>query len=334
MKTPLAAAALAACASLAWAVPAAGASGRDLRYSAPEACPSRDEVARRVEAAQPEGRAARLDIRSAGHGFRGGLVLGEGEGRVERSVAAKTCGAVVDALVLVIALDRPAEAEAPAEVEATSEDAPTAPEDEAAHPATAAPPPAAERTAPSPAAAPRADLSAGLGASATTFAPWVTMKGVSAFVDVARARPALGPLRPSARLTLARTLPLGKDQVRLELTTATLDACPVGLDLWRVTASACARGELGAITFSDGDASKTRPWTTLGLAVRARATLGAIGGARPFVEIGGAAAVPTIRDTFLRPRVPGSGDGGVSYDGTSAASILLSAALAVGVAFR
>src|SRR5690349_14434529 len=95
------------------------AAARDVVYRAPDECPDRDEVVAKIESRTPTGSPARIDVTKTSSGFHGDLVVGDGEKQVSRSVDAKTCGAVVEALSLVVALNHDQEA-------ATAEPAPAA----------------------------------------------------------------------------------------------------------------------------------------------------------------------------------------------------------------
>ena len=81
------------------------ASARELDYRAPAGCPSQADVSTSLDARAPTGRDARIDIISEAAGYRGDLVVGAGDHRLARSVQARTCAAVVDALTLVVVLD-------------------------------------------------------------------------------------------------------------------------------------------------------------------------------------------------------------------------------------
>lgn len=88
------------------------AAGRELDYRAPAGCPSEVEVSTSLEARAPTGRDARIDVIPDSAGFRGDLVVGAGDHRLARSVQARTCAAVADALTLVVVLDRESDADA------------------------------------------------------------------------------------------------------------------------------------------------------------------------------------------------------------------------------
>jgi hypothetical protein len=245
---------VAACAPLA-------ASAREIEYRAPAGCPSHEEVTRRLDASSPEGRPARIEVRRVGAGFAGEVVLGDGTTRVLRTVDARTCIAVVEALVLVIALDRdpaapePASSEAadPAEARADLEPAPAA--------APVAAPSVAQRDAPA-RATPSAEVASssfviafGATFSGTSFAEGSVLPGGAVFFDVASGT-GLGEiawLKPSARLSFGRSLPTATSRTgvipELTLTAASVDVCPLSVGVTtQVGIVACGRAELGWLT--------------------------------------------------------------------------------------
>lgn len=300
----------AACAPLA-------ASAREVEYHAPAGCPSRDEVAARLEASSPEGRAVRIEVRRIEVrrievGFSGEVILGDGETRVLRTVDARTCVAVVEALALIIALDH-----APPSDEPT--DAPPVATPPVATPPVASPPvasplsPSRSRepvtpTHPADSAAPRVVLAFGASVSGTSFAAGAVLPGGALFLDVASTT-GLGEmrwLRPSARLSVGRTLPTvaGEAAVQPEftITAVSIDACPVGFAVTaQVGVVACGRAELGAVRAgAKGDASSTtsRLWQAGGAIARTQWVLVAAGALRPMIELSGGVIAPLQRDRF------------------------------------
>jgi hypothetical protein len=109
-------------------LPASALAG-ELAYDAPEGCPGRRQVEERVTARAPYSRDAHVTIRRTGTTFVGGVTIGDGDETVERHVEGRTCDAVVDALVLVLSLDRvPARsdrADAPSDPPETTKNEPT-----------------------------------------------------------------------------------------------------------------------------------------------------------------------------------------------------------------
>lgn len=298
-------------------VPAA-ASARAIEYRAPAGCPSHEEVTARLEAHTPA-RDAQIDVRQENGAFRGEVVLGRGEQRLVRAVEARTCAAVIEALVLIVALDRE--------------------EPEATHPQTEAhdepparePPPASDPLpAPQPVARDRREASApggvrgvggpamGIAFSGTSLGKGAIVPGFSLFVDVVWPRPLRAAwLRPSTRLSFARSLPStggsfertadasGAD-VRPEflLTTGALDLCPLWLGGETLSFVACARTEVGQLRArAEGDESSTesRLWWTAGGIGRARLVLSKSSSVRPMIELSAALGAVLLRDRFHFP---------------------------------
>lgn len=85
--------------------PAAAAAG-EIDYDGAAGCPTREAVVQRTTARAPHARDARVSIKRTSSAFVGEVTVGGGEAAVERKVEGRTCDAVVDALVLVLALDR------------------------------------------------------------------------------------------------------------------------------------------------------------------------------------------------------------------------------------
>jgi hypothetical protein len=277
------------------------ASAREVEYKAPAGCPSRDDVAARLEASSPEGRAVRIEVRRIEVGFSGEVVLGDGESRVLRTVEARTCVALVEALALIIALDHAPPSDEPADTPPL-----------AAPPAASPPSPSRDAVAPThpPAesAAPRVVLAFGATVSGTSFAAGAVLPGGALFLDVGSTT-GVGEvrwLRPSARLSVGRTLPTvaGEAAVQPEftITAVSVDACPIGFAVTaQVGVVACGRGELGAVRAgARGDASSTtsRLWQAGGAIARTQWVLLAAGTLRPMIELSGGVIAPLQRDRF------------------------------------
>jgi len=205
-----------------------------------------------------------------------------------------TCGEVADALALVLALA----------IDARANDASAL---------TAAPPPPPPLT-PSPAGAPpelpsdrlvgrtsrasRWAISSTLGVGVT--GPFV---GPEAFLEMSLV-PATGDrgfsLLPGARLgaslTWSRAGDSFGDVAQFTRVSAILDLCPLRLAWGRLVASACARGEAGALTASGGSLQTSpRPSLAGGALVVAHWTLWD----RAFVQLEGGAVLPFPQDRFL-----------------------------------
>lgn len=92
--------------------PATAVAG-EIDYEAAAGCPTRETVIQRTAARAPRARDASVSITRTSSAFVGQVIVGGGEDAVERRVEGRTCDAVVDALVLVLALDRGAADPAP-----------------------------------------------------------------------------------------------------------------------------------------------------------------------------------------------------------------------------
>lgn len=268
----------------------ANATARDLEYAAPAGCPSRAEVAARIDKAAPRGRRARITVVKDEILFRGEVVVGEGEDRLARTITAQTCDALVDELTLVVALDQgPREDEAhPRESRAAS---PT-PEPEPQRP-----PPDAPARAPKSGWRP-AEIALGAGGVGSTWHDKV-MPGAAVFGELALRR---GAWEPSARLALAYVFPteVQSNGVSLAMTTAGIDLCPLafGGDMSRT--SVCGRVDVGIVDASaDGIGSDNTRWLAGAGLVEERLTFGEPGVPRPFVEIAGGVVAPLTRHRFF-----------------------------------
>lgn len=310
-------AALARIVALGLTCAASSAAARELDYRAPAGCPSRDAVLVRLTDA---GRPALIHVRGddAG-GFRGELVLGAGDTRVARVIEGRSCASVIQALVLVVALDAVPAAETP---DARPLDDPrpgAAPDDP---PGTEAPnspprakgpddsPPSADAsvgTAPAASLA-HLELAAGLALSGTSFAEGSVLPGGALFFGITSG-PGLAEttwLRPSARLSVGATLATetggGATIPRFDLKIVTLDACPLSMRVAsELRVVACGRAEIGSLTAGvagDPLSQTSRLWQDAGALVRAQWVLRRGSGARPMLEISVGMQAPLQRDRF------------------------------------
>jgi hypothetical protein len=274
---------LGAVAMIALIIPSAHAA--EVEIVAPASCKDLDAVRSRAK----PGRDLTVHVRETSRGFRGDLAVGRGETRLARTVEAKTCAGVVEALALVVALDAPPESE-PEE--------PAAPEPIAA--------PASPERAPTavviaPPTGPEVAL--GAGAFLRPLQSHIAGQGFSLFGDVASSHGLFGSpvLLPSIRASLSRTFfDVGHAEgLTIALTTGALDGCPLGARLGAgFSASGCARVELGAMRGSGaGLVPESRFFASAGMVARARWSPGT--GLRPFVEIEGGAVMPFTRTTFV-----------------------------------
>lgn len=229
---------------------------RDVLVQGSPGCLASDEIAARIDERAPNGPPTRIQLTRTKVGFHGELLVGERSApRLARSIDAKTCSAVVEAIALVVALDRDDE---------TVADTPT----DVAKETPAARVPESVQVSPSSDSSPKrtrwaigsslvvSDFSKQLG---ETF----TLQSVSLFVDAAAATPSGGIpfLQPSARISLAFTMPtmIGRSTAKspsplapagpkVSILTHRLDLCPIGGGLhgW-VGFAACVRGEMGVL---------------------------------------------------------------------------------------
>ncbi|MBX3186780.1 MAG: hypothetical protein KF819_07180 [Labilithrix sp.] len=300
---------------IAWLVGAAlvvptAARARDLDYQATEGCPSRDEVeaSLRARASGVESRASRIDVRRDGDAYRGEVTLGEGDAKITREVSGRTCGAVVDALALVAAIDANANADASAgaEVDADANGA----NDRAGDTPSA---PASENVDADRGAAPRAngDVEIGLGVSAfgLSFAKGEVLVGGAPYGEIALGD-AFGVswMQPSMRLSGAFTgeaTTSASLSTRFKLTSGILEVCPVGAHVGAesIRLAACARGEIGSLTARAGAPEdgfeRSRLWGTAGGSARLRYLFADTSSAvRPAIEAGGGVVATMVRDRF------------------------------------
>jgi hypothetical protein len=283
------------------------AEARELTYAAPPGCPTRDTVAARLDAT---GRPAVMTIDRIGDAYAGVVTLGDGATATSRSVRAQSCGAVVDALSLVVALD----AEPPA---AKSPPAPAHPDEApvpAPAPASASPTPV-DAADPLPAGASsspasrRLDLYAGVLATGTGYPSYGSLIGASLFFDVGLTGPSWW--QPSARVLASRTLSqreaLVSQSYSFQLTTGALEACPLGIGTktGALRLSTCVRGELGAleVTPFEGEGA-TRAWAAAGGVLRGRLVFATIDGTRLAIDAGGGLLNMLTHDRFLGSAPP------------------------------
>lgn len=315
------------------------AHARELEYRAPGgSCPAQGEVAARIDARAPEGRAIRVDVQPTASGFRGEVVVGEGERRSVRSVEARACDAVIEALTLLVALDR------------DEPEPPASQRDEA---------PAERATSPRPAAAPtmpvqstadgrddlagarspkeRGPLAGVFGTSVRTgsFAGGKMLFGNEVFAELAAPGGALGVrwLKPAMRASFVRMRSIGWAersgvQPHVVAMGGALDLC--ALTTWSdddLTVAACSRTELASLDVGvEGNdaSSRTHLWATTGGVGRARWSFATRTIVRPIVEVTGGLLATLTRDHLHF----------AGHDPVVASPWLWTAAIAAGVELR
>ncbi|MBX3205967.1 MAG: hypothetical protein KF764_12925 [Labilithrix sp.] len=284
-------------------VPRTAAAG-ELRYRAPAACPSREAVQQGIDARAPRARAVELTIETgaADKAFVGEAVVGTGDDTLRRRLEGQTCEAVVDAMLLVLALDRPTElADAPAEAPSTTTTS-----------ADVTPPRSVVTEAPggrdevtsSEAVDPRSSIEIALGTSSIARRlDAKTVFGSELFVEIG-APAALAPwYRPTARagMQFLSEFHLGDDEPdEARLLAAGVELCPLGvaavstrrIDL---TFSACGVSNLGSAT-----TYASRAWVDAGAIARANMQIGRKGHFRGFVGVDGG-ILQRLGDPLLDP---------------------------------
>ena len=310
----------------------ADAASASLELQAAPECATRAGVIARVATRSPRikfvaGAAATATLRVTVAGPRGAvageLAVARPAGKhFVRRIVAPTCAEAVDALALIIAITLdPAHAKAepaPTTIDGGAGSTPPAstPPDSPARsavPEPASPPPplpppppfvpaaAAEETA-AIAPAPRAKswFAAGVAAHAIAGPAPRPMPGAAVHVSAGIDRGSIWS--PAARLAFAHTRAGGLDQpggtADFALDAATVDACPVSLEVASFAARACAAVTAARLTAQGGNTysprSRQRPFVAAGASL-----IAALGLGRRFqVDVRVAGGVPIIRDSF------------------------------------
>jgi hypothetical protein len=264
-----------------------------LRYRAPSTCPDQDAFLARLRERAPLARPAssaerarvvEITIEAGAPGSRGTLRITDLDGRhAAREVTAVDCADVVQALALIaaIALDPKAGAKAAPDAPASRPPSPGV-----AGVAPGPPPPARHRgdedaTMPAPPPGTPVRISVGPQLAAVWAAAPQALAGIRLFGEVAA--PGDGVLRPSARVSVMRTLATADGAsptaARFQLTTARMDGCLVG---WPglVRVSPCALFEAGVLDATGEQVRDRRtfsaPWLTLGALLRVQTVVGDI----------------------------------------------------------
>jgi hypothetical protein len=312
-------------------LPATAAAG-ELQYDDPLAgCPSREEVQARIDQRAPKARDVELKIQRASRdgGFVGDVVVGSGGDAVHRRLEGKTCDAVVNATVLVLALDR-----ASAEPAATTpEPAPTS------EPASAAAPARPERPTTSDRVVQRASVELGVGASVLVRQlDFSTVIGGELFGEVA-ALPTSW-YRPSARLAFqhARSSPTTRLNAAMEtyevsstLTGAAVDLCPLGIAAVSTRRVDLTFSMCGVFDVASAGHSKKQLWLDAGVVLRALVQIGPKDSVRGFVGVTGG-GLQRIGDPFA-PSTEPPVEGAIRYLAYPIRSSMWTMAVGGGVVF-
>lgn len=260
------------------------AAAGELRYRAPAACPPREDVKQRVDARAPDGRAVDLTIEgsAADKAFVGDAVVGTGDDAVHRRLEGQTCDAVIDAMLLVLALDRSTEG-APAPSAADVDVSPTS--SGVTETTSAVRDVAASDERPDV----RSSVEVALGTSTILRQlDFKTLFGSNVFVEVG-APASLAPwYRPTARAGFAYVSEMAKEGTAEAIFWgAGLEVCPLGVAATStrhvdVTLSAC-----GALNLGSRKLYASRLWADAGGIGRALVQIGRKGRFRGFVHVDG-----------------------------------------------
>jgi len=286
------------------------AGARGLDYRAVDGCPEREVVLARLASGGSGARDVRIEIQRADAGFRGEVLVGDGDDRLVRSVEARTCPAVIEALALVVALDQQ-------DRDGEADQGQPATEPQHVRTETVRPSPAPDERATTPLTPRRLERTSGLvgalgGAVQTTsFANGKMLSGASLFGEIAADTGIAGQwwLRPSARATLfwSTTMWTERGGVEPDFTVrgGSLDVCeraPWGEPT--AVLSICSRTEIGSLVAGaagDSASSRSRWWLASGGAGRARVVFSRHSRVRPMIEVTAGFLVPLIRDRFHFP---------------------------------
>jgi hypothetical protein len=294
-------------------LPAARAEARGLTYSAPAECPSEEAVVARLRERTGRESSARVLIRESG-GRYAAIVSFAGEPDASRTMVGDTCEGVLEAALLVVAMNAP--------VEAADAPAPDPP----------APAPTAPQAAPPPdhvvEARPEKTRAARFGvAIASTFAADALSEGrftgsigVSVALEWRRGVGDVSWLRP--RLALGAGFPLGHTNITSPFAKSEysrlmgfVEACPTSHEIGasiRLSFRPCGRVTGSLISLSTtsrvdpntfgGGSFKSGTWSSAGALGRLRVAFDARGkpneGVVGFVEIYGGVDVTLTADRF------------------------------------
>ena len=278
-----------------------------LEYDAAEGCPGRDAFVARLRArtahfeitlTDPLATTYRITLRS-GDESRGQVESREPSGApIVQALHGPTCDEVADALALVLALALDTRAEDARAADASALTAAPLPSPPVARVPASAP---RERAPDQPvdfrSRPPRWAISstAGVGVTGPFFGPEAFLEASLVPASGDRSLSLLLDARLGASYRWSRAGNAFGDVAHLTRTSALLDLCPLRLASGRFEASACARGEAGALAGSGGSLDRTRSYLAVGALVVAHWTLWD----RVFAQVEGGAVAPLVRDRFL-----------------------------------
>jgi hypothetical protein len=278
-------------------------------YRAPEACPDRDWLLRRIRARtdrfrlKPDDVSARIfaiAIAESGGRYSGTLEITEPGPRARttsRRIEAPICNEVAEGLALIAALTIDPRARLEVEEEPEKEQPP------AREPVTAPPPPRPlplpSGPEPEPPVLPYLSYGAGL-AAASGIAP-ALLWGMQAFVEIGKAREG-GWFSPSLRLGVRHLrrdgIVFNQGIANFRLVSGAADVCLLRAASRTFEIRPCVSGEFGSLrsegTETHDPQQSERDWAAVGGLLRGAVWLGAIG-----LEASAGAEAPLRRDRFL-----------------------------------
>lgn len=278
---------------------------RELVYRVDDGCPALADVQAALDERSPAGAHVQLEAHTTPTGFEGILIVGSAPAR---TLHARTCQAVVDALLVVASLT---ETESPAPVVVAPVHTPLPP---------IQPPPAPYR--------PEFGWVAGVAVSSTSLTRAELLLGGRVFLELQRLR----GWRPSLRAglgwaTTTPWTPMGGLEPTFTTLAGELDVCAWPAVHGRLEFGGCVHGQVGALTAGAVDRpelTRTRAWALVGPTARGRYVFDTHSVTKPMVELAAGALATLVRDSFHYP----------AHDVLQPAPVLWSVMLAVGVVLR
>jgi hypothetical protein len=278
-------------------------------YRAPESCPDRDWVLRRIRARterfqlRPDDVAARIfaiAIAESGGRYSGTLEITEPGPRARttsRRIEAPICNEVAEGLALIAALTIDPRARLEVEEEPEKEQPP--PREPVTPPPPPRPLPLPSGPEPEPPALPYLSSGAGL-AAASGIAP-ASLWGMQAFVEVGKASEG-NWLSPSLRLSVRHLrhdgIVFNEGIANFRLAAVAADVCPLRAASRTLEIRPCVTGELGSLraagTQTPDPQQSDRGWAAVGGLLRVAVWLGSLG-----LEASAGVEAPLRRDRFV-----------------------------------